>query len=63
MRALQDSRSLQETIADLLRKGLAAPSRPTRVQFPLIQCAHAATAGTEITPERVAEILLEQELP
>lgn len=63
LRAVQDNRTLQETMAELLRRGLAASTNPSRVRLPLIQCAHPATEETEITPERAAQILLEQDLP
>jgi len=32
-----------------------------RVKLPLVQCAHKAPPGEEMTPERVAEVLLEEE--
>ena len=32
-----------------------------RVRLPLVRCAHAARPGEELTPERVAEILLEED--
>jgi hypothetical protein len=33
-----------------------------RVRFPLVECAHAARPDEEITPERLAEILLAEEV-
>lgn len=33
-----------------------------RVKLPLIQCRHSAISAEELTPERVSEILLEQEM-
>ncbi len=72
-RALQDGRKLKDAVADLLRKGLnvamdtvpdaLAPVVTTdrRTGLPLIECKQAASSREEITPERVAEILLAQE--
>jgi hypothetical protein len=51
-------------VTELLRKGLAADKEPRRIQhrvkLPLVQ-GHLAAPGEEMTPERVAEILIEQE--
>lgn len=33
----------------------------SRVELPLIECAHEAKPGEEMTPERVADLLLEEE--
>jgi plasmid stability protein len=68
MRALQENRKLEDVVADLLRRGLAPePGRPAevrrRVRVPLIECTHPAAAGEELTPEQVAEILLDEETP
>jgi hypothetical protein len=63
--AVQENRKLKDTIADLLRRGLAQDRRPARVRrrvkLPLIECAHEARPGEEMTPERVAGVLLEEE--
>jgi hypothetical protein len=32
-----------------------------RVRLPLVQCAHEAPPGEELTPERVAQILIDEE--
>jgi hypothetical protein len=53
-------------IADLLRRALAQESgQPMavreRVRSPLVQCAHEARTGEEMTPGRVAQILLDEE--
>ncbi len=66
IRAVEENRKLKDTIADLLRRGLSQePVEPTsvrnRVRLPLVQCAHEAHPGEEMTPERVAEVLLEEE--
>jgi hypothetical protein len=65
-RAVEQNRTLKDTIADLLRRGLAQPSAvpPTtrqRVRLPLVRCAHEARRGEEMTPERLAEVLIEEE--
>ena len=59
LRAVEENRTLQDTIADLLRRGLARqpgdkPAERCRTCFPLIQCAHPARPEEEMTPERVA---------
>ncbi len=72
LRALQDGRKLKDAVADILRAGLAAQKRqsPTDVAIvvkdrktglPVIQCRRAAPRGQELTPERVAEVLNQQE--
>ena len=66
IRAVQENRRLKHTVADLLKRGLAeqrgapAPSRQ-RIKLPLVDCAHEARPGDEMTPERVAEVLLDEE--
>jgi hypothetical protein len=65
-RAVEENRRLKDTVADLLRIGLDQEYREpsvirNRVQLPLIKTRHAARPGEELTPERVAEILIEQE--
>lgn len=66
IRAVEDNRRLKQTVADLLRRGLAegrgAPAPVgKRVKLPLVECAHAARPGEEMTPERVADVLLDEE--
>ena len=73
LRALHDGRKLKDAVADLLRKGLAAarsderdPGAPVitkdkRTGLPLIQCKHGASPQEDLTPERVADILLTHE--
>jgi plasmid stability protein len=74
LRALREGRKLKDAVADLLRKGLAAPTHADAVSdcsaittdkqtgLPLIKGKHPAAPGEEITPERVADILLAQEV-
>ena len=66
IRAVEENRRLKDTIAELLRRGLAReagvpPTVRKRVTLPLVECAHEARRGEEMTPERVAQILLEEE--
>jgi hypothetical protein len=66
LRAVREDRKLKDLVADLLRRGLAdgqaEPLRTRhRVQLPLVRCAHRANHDDEMTPERVAELLMEQE--
>ena len=74
LRAVREGRKLKDAVADLLRKGLAAssekPAAPVRSVvkthpksgLPYIECPHAASAEEEMTPDRVAELLLQQEV-
>ena len=64
IRAAREDRKLKDLIADLLRRGLAeerGPASGHRVRLPLVQCAHGALPGTEMTPDRVADVLIKQE--
>ena len=65
IRAVKENRKLKDMIADLLRRGLAQecgmPVVRRRVELPLVECAHEAQPGEEMTPDRVADVLLEQE--
>jgi plasmid stability protein len=66
VRAVQENRRLKDTITDLLRRGLAQErsvpaSVRRRVKLPLVECAHEALPDEEMTPKRVAEVLLEEE--
>lgn len=62
LRAVNEDKKLKDLMAELLRRGLAAVEEQarvrTRVRFPLIQTTHPATPETELTPERVKELLL-----
>ena len=74
LRAVHDGKKLKDIITDLLRKGLDGPEaartedrltylvRDERSGLPLIQCQHPARPGQELTAERIADILLEQEV-
>ncbi|HEX6511347.1 MAG TPA: antitoxin [Chloroflexota bacterium] len=67
IRAASDNRRLKDVVTEVIKRGLTESRPPTdsgsrRVALPLVECAHAARPGEEMTPERVAETLLEQEL-
>lgn len=66
IRAVREGRKLKDLVAILLHQGMAssrAAARPTarRTRLPVIRCAHAAKPGEEMTPGRVADVLLEQD--
>jgi len=66
MRAVRENRKLKNLIAELLRRGLAlqterAGERGHRVALPLIRVAHSAARDEEMTPDRVSEVLIEEE--
>ena len=73
LRALQERKKLKDAVAELLRKGLAVTADEEAVSpspvvakdketgLPLVQCKHAALPE-DLTPDRVAEILLAQEV-
>jgi len=65
IRAVRENRKLKDEVADLLRRGLSrqrsAPRIRHRVALPLVACARKARPALEMTPERVAGILLEEE--
>jgi hypothetical protein len=73
LRALRQGLKLKDAIADLLRKGLAAAAdsdsdvpaakiiKDKTTGLPLIECKRAPSPQEQLTPERVADILLAQE--
>src|SRR5437868_4992981 len=74
IRAVREGRKLKDAVADLLRKGLAvaADTEPDeegpvittdkKTGLPVIQCKQAAVPHEEMTPQRVSDILLAQEV-
>lgn len=66
IRAVNEGRRIKDVMADLIRTGLAQDTTspgvsPRRVRLPLVECAHPASPREEMTPERVAEVLLQDE--
>lgn len=66
IRAVRENRKLKDAVADLLRRGLSQRTGATgtqrrRVKLPLVRCAHGARPEEEMTPERVATVLLKEE--
>ena len=66
IQAAREGRKLKDVVSDVLRAGLERPGGAgshvrARVRLPLVECAHGASPGEEVTPERAAEILLAQE--
>lgn len=69
LKAVHEGRKLKDAMAELLRAGLAAGAakavegmaRKRKMRLPLVKCRHAATGATDMTPQRVADVLLEQE--
>ena len=72
LRALREGRKLKEAAAEVLRAGLAAQTggrvaepivvlTDKKTGLPVIQCRRKAPRAEELTPERVADILIEQE--
>jgi hypothetical protein len=73
LRALHEGRKLKEAVADLLCKGLAAArdtdggspepaiTKDKATGLPVVECKHSASPQEELTPERVADLLLAQE--
>ena len=68
MRAVQEGRKFKDVAVEIFRRGLARPKLAAdavgsqRVKLPLIQCRHPADSKTPLTPDQVAEVLLQQEV-
>jgi len=66
IRAAREGRKLKDVMADLIRGGLSATpetagAAPKKVRIPLVQCVHEAHPEDEMTPDRVAEVLLQED--
>ncbi len=66
IRAVNEGRRLKDVMADAIRRGLSQPPETVgapqrKVRLPLVACSHDARSDEEMTPERIAEVLLEQE--
>ena len=62
IRAVHEGRRIKDVMADLIRHGLAHEGPPastvrSKVKLPLIQCGHPAAPDAELTPDRVADVL------
>jgi hypothetical protein len=71
LRAVHRGQKLKETVAELLQKGLASDATPLqtaiiktdpRTGLPVIATSRAVSPQEELTPERVAELLIRQEV-
>ena len=67
LRAVHEGRKLKDVAAEIFRRGLARPETPSlairhRVKLPLIKCRHPAAPTMELTADKVAEVLLTQEV-
>ena len=75
LRAVHDGQKLKDAIADLLRRGLEARTArleenddgpgftiDPQTRLPVIHTRHAAHPSQELTPDRMHEILLQQEV-
>lgn len=74
LRAVREGRKLKDAAADMIRAGLAASARAKpqeeravilkdkKTRLPVIQCRHAPSRGQDLTPDRLAEILMAQEI-
>jgi plasmid stability protein len=65
IRAVNEDRRLKDVVAELLRRGLAAEEGSAvserRISLPLIVTGRPANPEDEVTPERIAEILAEED--
>jgi hypothetical protein len=68
IRAVREGKKLKDLVAILLHQGMSNPRTAVRSpprrrnRLPVISCAHAAKSGQEMTPDRVAGVLLEQDV-
>ena len=67
LRVVHEGKKLKHLAAELLRIGLGqavetgGEGAVRTVKLPLVECAHGASPGDEVTPGRAADILLGQE--
>ena len=68
LRAVREDKKLKDLVAELLRRGMAQEEQKGgrairhRVKLPLIHTAHPASPEQEVTPEVIAQILIDQEV-
>jgi len=73
LRAVREGRKLKDAMADLLRRGMAAPTESVAnaetpiirtdpiTGLPVVVSQFPPTAAAGLSPQRIADILLEQE--
>lgn len=66
IRAVNEGRRIKDVMAELISRGLEQPAPPhavvTRsVNLPLVHCAHRASPDEEMTPDRVADVLQQED--
>jgi plasmid stability protein len=66
IRAANEGRRLQDVVADLLRRGLAEEPKSAgrmqrKVRLPMVACAHDARREKEMTPNRLAHVLAQED--
>lgn len=68
MQAVQEGRKFKDMAAEVFRRGLARPQASAsravrhRVKLPLVKCRHPAPPKKELTADKVAAVLLKQEV-
>ena len=68
MQAVQEGRKFKDVAVEIFRRGLSRSETPAsravsrRVKLPLIECRHPATPAMELTANKVAQVLLKQEV-
>lgn len=65
VRAAQEGRKLKDVVAELLQRGLEKDKSPEprvrRVKLPLFHATRRPKPEEEMTPERIAQILIDEE--
>jgi hypothetical protein len=68
LKAVQEHRRIKDVAAEALRRGLLPEQRQApdvirnRVKLPLIHSTHPAPPGEELTPERIHQILEDEDV-
>lgn len=67
LHAVHHERKIRETALEILRLGASRREPPSRslrrrVKLPLVQCRHLAAPKKEFTADKVADVLLNQEV-
>lgn len=66
IRAVNENRRIKDVVTEAIRRGLAmqdsvSDSVQYRVRLPLVETAHRANTDDEMTPDKVASLLLAEE--